>query len=134
MAKLTPRKLNALIKERDEIVAWMETARARELELRKAICKALVPKPKEGTNKGVHDGREFVYTNKINVDIDMAALPAVLKKLPKGTEDLCVNYNPKLIKAGYKGLPKHLQKIFDQALIRKPGTPQLTMLSKDETE
>jgi len=109
------------------ITKWLNKAKDDQSKLREEIIEHFFPDPKEGTNKVEYNGFVFIYSHKIERKIDEAALPAVLKKLPKGTEDRCVKYKPSLIKKGYDLLPEHLQPKFDEALIIKVGSLNLKL-------
>lgn len=99
---------------------------ARERELRNLLFEGTFPNPKEGTNTyNLPDGRIIKGTYKLSRSVDEAALPAVLEQLPEGLGDRLVQFKPSLVLSEYRKLPDDQRKIFDQALITKPGSPTL---------
>jgi hypothetical protein len=135
IAYMTKKKLEALIQERQEILEWLDTAKAREMELRIAISAALFQAPKEGVNRLNTADNHIKYDHKLNYTVDETCVAKILLKMPEHLRDTLIKVKYTLSKSVYNTLPKHLQKIFNQALIIKPGTPSLTITKHtDEDE
>lgn len=107
--------------------------KAKEMVLRKELANHYFPDPTEGTNtQEMPDDWKLKATFKYNRNIDKAALPAVLEKLPEGTEDKVIDYKPSLKLRAYKALTETHKEIFDEALVIKPGTPTLELVPPKE--
>lgn len=122
----------ALIAEREEILRWLEPAKVREMDIRKQLAAALIPSPKEGTQRLVtEDGYEVILVHKIKRGIDEAQIDAVMLELPEDSPfrvpGVLIRYKPELVSAGYKGLPADQLKIVQQAITEKDGSPELTI-------
>lgn len=106
--------------------AELESLKRKEAQLRKLLFEGAFPNPVEGVNTiTLVDGTIIKGTHKIARNIDEAALPAVLEKMPEGIRDSLVAYKPSLSTSAYRKLTAEERKIFDQALIVKPGMPTL---------
>lgn len=106
--------------------AELESLKRKEAQLRKLLFQGAFPNPVEGVNTiTLVDGTIIKGTHKIVRNIDEAALPAVLEKMPEGIRDSLVAYKPSLATSVYRKLTAEERKIFDQALIVKPGMPTL---------
>lgn len=104
-----------------------------EKTLRSAIVKHFFPDPVEGTNtQDMPKGWKLKLTHKLERKIDEAALDAVLEKLPEGSRDKLVRFKPELNKRGYNALHEVQKEIFEEALITKPASPQLTLVEPKE--
>lgn len=121
-----------------DLVEWYKTTeelarlKIKEILLRKKIFGHYFPNPEEGTNTSdpLPDGAVVKGVHKINREVDDAALkvlePEFLKKgIPV---DSLIRRKPDLVLKQYRGLTKEEQKFFDQALIIKPGTPELDIV------
>ena len=121
------------------IVEWnylndqIKALKDKEMTLRTKLADFYFPTPKEGTNTtDLPDGWKLKGKFQYYRNIDKAALPAVLEKLPEGTEDKVINYKPELKLRDYKNLLEDHKKIFDEALVIKPGTPSLELVPPKE--
>lgn len=121
------------------IVEWnyindqIKALKDKEMALRTKLAGFYFPSPKEGTNTtDLPDGWKLKGKFQYYRNIDKAALPAVLEKLPEGTEDKVINYKPELKLRDYKNLLEDHKKIFDEALVIKPGTPSLELVPPKE--
>ena len=104
---------------------------AEEQRLRKEVFNLFFPTPKEGTDKvELGEGWLLKGTYKLDRKIDEAALPTVQKELREIdiNPDLLVNWEPKLKTAIYKELTEPQRRIFDQALVIKPGSPTVELV------
>lgn len=130
-------ELLALIAERDQILPWLEQAKARELELRAQIAAALFPSPVEGANRlFTEDGYQIYLDHKINRNIDEAAIDAVMAELPEGCParelGFLIRYKPALVMDGYRALPEDQLRIVQQAITETPGSPKLVIEKVEE--
>jgi len=125
-----------LYREWQEVSLWLDTAKAREMELRKKLCATFVPEPVEGTNNAFAeiDGKQYEVKvgHKLNRKLDPAALDAVMPELGKLDPALCelgvlIKYEAELVKKGYNALTDEQRKIFEQALTITEGAPELTI-------
>ena len=117
----------------------LKKLKAAELLLRMKIFKGMIKDPKEGTNT-VPLAEGWVLKGKyvINRDVDQAALtvntavdPAThMSRLSANgihVEQL-IKWKPELITKNYRTLTPEQQKIFDECLIIKEGSPQLEIM------
>ena len=126
----------ALIQERDAILAWLEPAKARELEIRNLLVQSLLPSPVEGANRlFTADGFEVYIDHKINRKLDVAALDSIMPAMDESYRQLgvLIDYKPALVLDGYRALPDDQRKIFQQALTETPGTPTLNIQKVEAT-
>lgn len=118
----------ALVKERAEILQWLNNAKAREMEIRRQLVSYFFPTLEEGTNNIEKDGYSVKVVHTISRKIDESALDAVMLQMPEEMRNVgvLIGYSPKLIKAGYDSLDEEKRKVFDQALtISEDSAPQL---------
>jgi len=108
---------------------------ATEQALRKEVAELFFPTPSEGVNSTpLAEGWALKYTYKIDRKLDEAALPAVKAKLQEMevNTDVLVVMKPSLDTKAYKALvtlnPEGA-KIFEQAMIIKPGSPTLELVA-----
>jgi hypothetical protein len=109
--------------------------KAREAQLRSIIFKNKFPNPVEGTNTvALDDGTSAVIkaTHVINRNVDIGSLDALRAAQqqegyngPKVNLDEVIRWKPELSVTAYKALTAEEQMFVDQALIVKPGSPQL---------
>jgi hypothetical protein len=120
-----------------DINAWYEMQeqlkklKASEMILRTKIFKAFFPTPKEGTNTApLAEGWVIKGTFSIIREIDVGALDALGEVFEKAhiSKDKLVKYTPSLKKAEYNTLTEEQKKLFDNALIIKPGSPSLEIV------
>lgn len=125
-----------IYREWQEVSLWLDTAKAREMELRKQLCATFFPEPVEGTNNAFAeiDGKKYAVKvgHKLNRKLDPAALDAVMPELGKLDPALCelgvlIKYEAELVKKGYNALTDEQRKIFEQALTITEGAPELTI-------
>jgi hypothetical protein len=100
--------------------------KAREAQLRSIIFKNKFPNPVEGTNTVIK------ATHVINRNVDIGSLDALRAAQqqegyngPKVNLDEVIRWKPELSVTAYKALTAEEQMFVDQALIVKPGSPQL---------
>lgn len=121
----------ATIREWQDISRWLGEAKTKEMELRKKLTAFFFPSPTEGANRVEGEGIEVVLTHKINRTLDVAVLDSVMPQLPEDfhIHGVLVEYKPQLCLKGFRlleAMPEHL-KTFQQALIEKPGAPELVI-------
>ncbi len=107
----------------------------RELVLRKAVMVEFFPIPEEGVNAmDMGQGWTLKATYKIDRKVDAAALPAIMAKLRElGVKaDPLIRYKPEISVDPYRALPDEARKIFDTALIIKPGSPTVALIPPKE--
>lgn len=116
-----------------QIYQALADLKQKENQLRRSIFGDIFPDPKEGTNTAeMPKGYKLKGTHKIDRKVDEAALAAVLKQLPEGSDDQLIRRKPELILKPYRALTEEHRNIFDQALIIKPGMPQLEIIPPKE--
>ncbi len=104
---MTTEQIQSCIAERENILAWQKIAKKREMELRIAICSALLPQPIFGKIRGTFNGRPYSIEYPYKLEVDKAAIGSILANMPEGTGDKCIKYEPSLIKKGDNKLPDH---------------------------
>jgi hypothetical protein len=114
-----------------ELQENLKKIKVSEMFLRKKIFDALFPNPVEGTNSfTLPDG--FVVKGGYSLDrkVDPATLTACKELLEENgiRSEHLVKWDPSLKKAEYNKLTDEQQKIFDQVLIIKPGSPSLEIV------
>lgn len=123
-----------------DLLARWETAAAEakklktlENKLRVEVLDEFLEHPKEGTNYvDLDQGYRLKFDIKLNRKIDEAALPAVLKELPEGTEDSIIARKPTLKVGDYKKMSEEHRRKVDEALIIKPASPAITIIPPKE--
>lgn len=109
----------------------LKKLRSKEMLLRQKIFKFFFPDPKEGTNShNMADGYVLKGKYGLNRDIDPGAFQ-VLRDTFEGAgirPDSLVQYKPFLVKREYNTLTEEQRRLFDQALIVKPGSPSLEIV------
>ena len=117
----------------------LKKLKAAELLLRMKIFKGMIKDPKEGTNTvPLAEGWVLKGKHVINRDVDQAALtvntavdPAThMSRLSANgihVEQL-IKWKPELVTKNYRTLTAEQQKIFDECLIIKEGSPQLEIM------
>lgn len=109
----------------------MKKLRAREMLLRQKIFKFYFPNPDEGTNNhNMPDGYVLKGKHTINRDVDPGAFQVLRKTFEEAGihPDALVQYKPSLVKREYNTLTEEQKRLFDQALIVKPGSPALEIV------
>lgn len=100
----------------------------KELELRLKIFGTFFKEPKEGSSTvPFSDGWVLKAEYPINRTFDVAALTTLLPTFREAhlpVKELIRN-KPELSLSNYRKLSDEQRKLFDQALVIKPGTPQL---------
>ena len=109
--------------------------KSKEALLRSRIARFYFPNPVEGTNtEEIGDGTGAVVklSYVINRTVDQGALDALREaqkvegsNAPKINLDELVKFKPEVVISAYRELTDEEQHFFDQALIIKPGSPQL---------
>lgn len=102
--------------------------KASEMLLRTKIFRGLFTEPKEGVNThDLSDGWVLKGTYVITREIDLTALSAYREEFAAQgiVSDELVNYKPSLSVSSYKTLTEEQKKLFDNALIIKPGSPSM---------
>lgn len=120
-----------------DMVEWTELQKqlsdikAREMALRMKIFKYYFPHPVEGTND-FPLSNDYVLKAKypITREIDPGALNALTEEFVTAgiRKDMLVQYKPSLLVKEYRTLTDEQRKLFDQALIVKPGSPQMEIV------
>lgn len=136
MADLTPQPVT----EQDladwfRINAELKALKLKESLLRAHVFKGFFPDPKEGTNSlELSDGFTLKAVHTINRNVDEGALVALKDELRKRNiePDELIKYKPELKKANYNKLTAEEQNFFDQVLIVKDGSPQISIVKPKE--
>lgn len=107
----------------------LERLKKREADLRKKLFDGAFPAPIEGVNTvELSDGSIVKGTYKINRTIDEASLQAVKENLPAEKSARLVTFKPQLSLTEYRKLTDEERKIFDAALIVRPGSVSLEVI------
>jgi hypothetical protein len=108
----------------------LKDVRAKELALRKEVFASFFPVPVEGTNKvDLADGYTLKATYTIIRSVDEAALSAVLEKLGEGSRDRLIKVKVELNLRAYRKLSSPHQNIMDDALVIKPGSSSMEIVT-----
>lgn len=147
MAKSLSEKVNTLISKelpQDKnmrLFAWHELqellkmVKKAEMEMRKEMGLAFFNEDDltEGVNTAeIGQGWKLKNKHTLKRDIDEGSLAAVLKKMPKGSEDKLIKYKPSLVLKEYRRLSDKELKIFDEAITMKPGSLALELCPPKE--
>lgn len=122
-----------VLAEWQKVSLELDRAKAREMELRKALFTAAFPNPVEGTNSlTLADGRIVKGVHKINRSVDDAQVPAVRAEILKRSNEVKVD---DLFRVGYSlGIKEYnklgpeLLLIANKAVTAKPGAPTLEVV------
>jgi len=110
---------------------------AKEQDLRKKVFAAFFTTPLEGVNKEVLGG-DYVLkgTYKLTRDVDIAALTGSRENLVAAglPMDTLIHWKPELKVSVYRTLTKEQCALFDQVIITKPGSPELTLMAPKAVE
>ena len=123
------------------LVAWndikeiLSDFKKLETALRKEMLKEYFPKPKEGTSN-VALGHEWKVRCKqtVNRKLDESQFENVFAKLPRGSKQKLIKFDPKLVVAEYNKLSDTDRAIFDEALTEKNGAASLELVPPKELE
>lgn len=115
------------LKHWKQLCSKLKIMKEEEMELRKKIAAFYFQDPKIGTNTHKQDGVVIKFKKSLNISVDAAVLPAVLKELPDDYEQHLVKYKPELMLKNYKTLPADSKAIFDECLIVKDASPSITV-------
>lgn len=106
-----------------------DEATNKENKLRILIAAECYPEKTEGTAyMDLPEHWRLKAEFKLYRNVDIAALPAVLEKMPEGSKENLLKFEPKLKITPYKQLPAEQKAIMDEAIIAKPGMPALTLV------
>lgn len=121
-----------------QLKAELGKLKSKEALLRGRIVRAFFPNPVEGTNNhDMNDGTGAVMKLGYTIDrkVDMGALDALRaaqavegSNVPKVNLDELIKFKPELVISKYRELTAEEQNFVDQALIIKPGSPQLEIV------
>lgn len=130
-----------------EVFEWyriseeLSALKVKEALLRARVFRHLVPVPVEGTNSvdlskhpvfaGMDTGGGVLKaTHVIRRDIDQGALTTLTPQLQEAKLPLTdlIKWEPSLVIKAYRKLTKEEMQLFDQALIVKPGSPQVDIV------
>lgn len=103
----------------------------QEMFLRKKIAAALFPNPEEGVNKfELAGGYVLKYGHTLERKIDEGALAALTDKFEELniSKDDLIRLKPELEKKAYNKLSDEQRKVFDLALVIKPGSPTMEIV------
>lgn len=130
MTNLTPEEANEVLSKWDNLAQELKAVKKKELELRNLLFAHFFEAPKEGTNTiELGNGWKLKAAYKFTRTLDKASLLSALQQMPEGSEDKLVDYKPSLKLAEYRKLPEDLVKLFDEAVITKPGAPALEIVA-----
>lgn len=128
-----------LIKEWDDLKAQVETIAKplidKERALRQLVADAMFDDPHEGTNYvQLESDWKLKLTYKLDRKIDEALLSQVGEQLRamNVSLDKLVKWKPEVILKEYRELTAEQMKVFDMAVVIKPGTPSLEMVPPKE--
>lgn len=123
-----------------DLIEW-ETCKAdlaklksKEALLRNRIFSHYFPDPKEGTNSApLAEGWLLKATYPISRKVDLGALRAATAEdgrftLAKFDANPLVDWEPSVNMTAYRALPPDLKTMFEEALIIKPGMPQMEIM------
>ena len=115
---------------KDEIAALKE----KEDKMRRKLFGEYFPDPKIGVNtiKFVND-YQLKGVPRMNVNVDMAMLGSVGRKLGDKIMDKIIRWKPEPVNKEVKLLTDKQRKTFEQALIMKPGIPDLRLIEPKES-
>ena len=106
----------------------LKRIKASEMLLRTKIFGALFTSPEEGTTSiPLSDGWVLKGKYTINRDVDQASIDSMREKFIECgiSTDKLLQYKPSLVMKEYRALTDEQRKVFDQALVIKPGAPYL---------
>jgi hypothetical protein len=109
----------------------LRALKASEMLLRQKIFKGFFTAPKEGTNTHpLANGWVLKGGYTITREVDMAALTVFKDRFNEAhiNADALVQYKPSLIKSVYNTLTEEQRRLFDNALVIKPGSPSLEIV------
>ncbi len=118
----------------EELAQWwniqeqLGKLKSQEALLRTRIFAHFFKDPREGTNKvPLSDGWQLNATHVINRSIDRAALATLMKEFEEANIPVAelIEYKPDLKIGAYRQLTEEQRKKFDNALVIRPGTPQM---------
>lgn len=129
---LTPEQVEALYAERARIenwlqpppdpMGWRKQAGTRLDEINAALAAHFFPVHNpEGIQRAVVGEYAVMIEPKVNRTLDPVALPAVLKKMNKGSEEKLIDWKPSLKLENWRGLSAKQKEIFAEAMTSKPG-------------
>ena len=102
--------------------ANLDVVKAKEMELRKEICEAVLQGTHKGTEHLIVEGLDVAATGKINTKVDTECLDTIWNDLSQGEKD-CIVYKPSLVAKEYKTVDAKSK--LHEAIITTPGTPTL---------
>lgn len=105
--------------------------KAKEMLLRMKIFKSIFPAPKEGTNNhDLADGYVLKAQWGYNREVDLGSFTVLKESFEKHNipADSLIQYKASLKKAEYNKLTEEERKLFDQALVIKPGSPTMEIV------
>lgn len=104
--------------------------KAAESALRMRIFRYYFPEPREGTNNfTLPDGYVLKATYPYERKVDTAVFKNMGEQFAEAGifADTIVRFVPELVKSEYNKLTEYQAFVFDQCLVLKPGSPQLTI-------
>lgn len=120
-----------------ELSSWYilhkQLGELKQLEMlkRKFIAPLFFPDPKPGTNRrDVGFGFDLVFVNKLNYNVDDAALDASAASLRKAgiKIDEVFEYKPRLVTSKYNTLNDKQKELLAQVVTISPGAPDLKIV------
>lgn len=142
---LTTEQVERLYAERGRIEAflapppdpdgWRKKAAERKAEIDSLLAKHFFPvHNEEGIQRDLKDGYAVMIEPKISRTLDGQVLPAVLKRMSKGSEDRLIEWKPSLKLENWRKLSEKQKAIFAEALTVKPGktTFEIVYVGTDE--
>lgn len=120
-----------------DVEAWylsaieLKKVKAREILLRQRLARHFFPTHTEGTNTAIlPDGYQLKGVFPVTRDVEIAAFTVLKDKFieAKINVDALIVWKPSLAVAPYRELTAEQNKLFDQCLIVKDGTPALEIV------
>jgi len=120
-----------------DVEAWyvmqeqLRILKQNEMLMRMRIFKYFFPAPKEGTNNfDLPDGYQMKAVHPIERKVDEAALDSMKEKFKeeKVNTNKLIKWKPEVVIKEYRTLTDDQRHLFDQALIVKPGSPQVSIV------
>lgn len=119
--------------EYERIKHELDMAKAREAAARQQLVEQSGHTAR-GSKTLVMDGYKISITNTVNTSIYEASIEDVRQRLGADVFDQAFRVKYDVNAAGFKALTDEQREIAEEAIITKPGTPQLKIVKRPESE